>query len=578
MVDKEMALTFSIRNNPGVYALLLGSGVSTDAGVPTGWGVVVNLIGKLAEVEGEDIDSAPVEWYREQYNSDPDYDDLLEQIAPSREERQSLLEKYFEPTEEEREEGIKTPSDAHRSIAWLVDEGYVNVIVTTNFDRLLEHALSERGVNPVVVSSISDAEGAAPVAHQDAVILKVNGDYKETNIKNITEELEEYETEIEELLDQIFDEYGLIVSGWSSEYDVALREALLRCQSRRYSTFWAYHGSLEVAAEELVAHRDAIPIQIDDASSFFYELKENVQALKAAESGAPLTREVARERVKRYMAREERRIDLADLLNGETELVYPRLNDDSRYPLTFDDDDEYGEVIEERLEEYEAEVMTLLTASTTCAFWGPEVPNSGIKPLGKSLRRIGSLTSPRTFTEVLNQLRRYPASLLLYGMGVAAVESNNWSLLYHLLVETNIKFGRLDPISSVIAVHPSRAGGEISLGMRSSTNFTKRRIKNAALGPVAEFIPEDERYENQFHWFEAFADLVLYDRMEHESVYDPFVPDGLYPASTLEEMADAIEREDDEWAPIRTGFFDGSVSRADTILDEFLASSPGRIL
>jgi hypothetical protein len=40
MVDSEMALTFSIRNNPGVYALLLGSGVSSEAGVPTDWGVL----------------------------------------------------------------------------------------------------------------------------------------------------------------------------------------------------------------------------------------------------------------------------------------------------------------------------------------------------------------------------------------------------------------------------------------------------------------------------------------------------------------------------------------------------------
>jgi hypothetical protein len=39
-----MSLTFSVRNNPGQYALLLGSGTSTEAGMPTGWAVVSSLI------------------------------------------------------------------------------------------------------------------------------------------------------------------------------------------------------------------------------------------------------------------------------------------------------------------------------------------------------------------------------------------------------------------------------------------------------------------------------------------------------------------------------------------------------
>jgi hypothetical protein len=67
MVDNEMALTFSVRNNPGVYALLLGSGVSTDAGVPTGWGIVEDLIRKLADAQDKDPDPDPFEWYEEEY-------------------------------------------------------------------------------------------------------------------------------------------------------------------------------------------------------------------------------------------------------------------------------------------------------------------------------------------------------------------------------------------------------------------------------------------------------------------------------------------------------------------------------
>lgn len=119
MVDDEMTLTFSVRNSPGVYALLLGSGVSTEAEIPSGWGVLQDLARQLADVEGEDADPDPIEWYDERYGNPPEYDELLEELARSREERQALLEDYFEPTEDEREEGVKTPSEAHESIAWL---------------------------------------------------------------------------------------------------------------------------------------------------------------------------------------------------------------------------------------------------------------------------------------------------------------------------------------------------------------------------------------------------------------------------------------------------------------------------
>lgn len=46
-------LATSMHAQPGVYALLLGSGVSTGAGMPTGWGVVTDLVRKVAAQEDE---------------------------------------------------------------------------------------------------------------------------------------------------------------------------------------------------------------------------------------------------------------------------------------------------------------------------------------------------------------------------------------------------------------------------------------------------------------------------------------------------------------------------------------------
>jgi NAD-dependent SIR2 family protein deacetylase len=66
-----------------------------------------------------------------------------------------LLRGYFVPTEEERALGLKVPTKAHYVIAELVAKGYIKVILTTNFDSLLEQALEAQGVQPAVVSDAS---------------------------------------------------------------------------------------------------------------------------------------------------------------------------------------------------------------------------------------------------------------------------------------------------------------------------------------------------------------------------------------------------------------------------------------
>ncbi len=42
----------------------------------------------------------------------------------------------------------------------------------------------------------------------------------------------------DQLLHRFFDEYGLIVSGWSADWDHALVAALERRATRRYPLFW----------------------------------------------------------------------------------------------------------------------------------------------------------------------------------------------------------------------------------------------------------------------------------------------------------------------------------------------------
>jgi len=235
VIDPIHSLAFSVQANPSVYAVLLGSGVSRSARIPTGWEITLDLVRKLASVAEEVCEPDPVGWYRKKYDLEPDYSALLDALAKTPAERQQLLRAYLEATEAERADELKAPTAAHRAIADLASRGYIRVIITTNFDRLMETALTDVGVVPTVLSSPDQVRGALPLIHTRCCVFKVHGDYLDTRIRNTPNELQAYPPEFNALLDQVFDEFGLIVCGWSADWDTALRDAINRSVSRRFS-------------------------------------------------------------------------------------------------------------------------------------------------------------------------------------------------------------------------------------------------------------------------------------------------------------------------------------------------------
>lgn len=567
MVDERMGLTFSVRNSPGVYALLVGSGISREADVPTGWDIIKDLAQKIAVTEEGESVPDPIEWYEDEYGEEPRYDDLIEQLAQSKDDRQSLLEPYFEPTDEEREREVKTPSEAHRNIAWLMKNEYINVVVTTNFDQLLEQALREQGVTPTVVSSSADAEGVAPLAHQDAVILKIHGDYKATNLKNTSDELDSYEPAVEELVRQVFDEYGLIVCGWSGEWDTALRELILASKTRRYSMYWASYSGLSKTSEELVSHRDGNTVSIDGADEFFFDLKERVQALENAAPGAPLTTEVARERTKRYLTREEYQIDLADLIYEETERLRRELIDQDRFNLSAD---YYDEAIEARMDEYEAEVETLSTVFGLCAYWQPEISNSVNGDIRKSIDRLAGAEALENtqWKDEWVDIASYPIATLVYSIGISAVESGNWNIIRQILTEVEVPLIRGGSRVLPLAAHPTWILTRTDRGGRK----IKRRIKQTLRKPLQNLLPSNSNYDKAFSEFDLVMDLSMIDEILKMS-REPPAPQ---PADRLYHDSDSIDQilsEGEDWGPLQVGLFNGSTQRVDEI-SKYLQNDP----
>src|SRR5436853_6330035 len=107
MTDPLLSLAFALHSNKGVFALLLGSGRSRAAQIPTGWEVVLDLIRKVAALDGSNAEPDPAAWYRAKFHHEPHYSEVLQSIAHTPIERQQLLKTYFEPTIEEAKNGIK---------------------------------------------------------------------------------------------------------------------------------------------------------------------------------------------------------------------------------------------------------------------------------------------------------------------------------------------------------------------------------------------------------------------------------------------------------------------------------------
>ena len=93
----------------------------------------------------------------------------------------------------------------------------------------MENALGERGIAPTIVSTVDGLAGAEPITHSACYILKLHGDYKDARILNTESELNSYPEPYDRQLDRILDEHGLIVCGWSGEWDRALQSFSLSC-------------------------------------------------------------------------------------------------------------------------------------------------------------------------------------------------------------------------------------------------------------------------------------------------------------------------------------------------------------
>lgn len=577
-LDDNIKIAFSLNSSPGVYALLVGSGISKTAEIPTGWEVVVDLINKVALIEGESSLPYPEKWYIEKYGESPDYAKLLDILTKTPAERTNLLHKYFEPNDDDLENGLKVPTQAHKSIAKLVKYGYIRMILTTNFDRLLEKAIEGEGITPVVISTDHSIEGTIPYVHNQCTIIKLHGDYMDTRMKNTPEELSNYSEILNKYLDRIFDDFGLVISGWSAEWDVALRNALYRRKNRRFSAYWTARGQVGDEAARLITHLKADKVSIKGADEFFSKLSDNVEALMDFGKFHPLSTDLAIARVKKYLSEDKYAIKLHDLVTEELEKVCLELSSDRfetnlQIKLT-------PELYLKRVHEYEELMRTLIKISTTIV----NFDNGKYSNLIKTIIERILQTQKFTGSSVLIHLQRYPVLLLLNSIGVISVEANKYDILSTVLLKT-----RYNGYLSHYSEKKSTLIEELYITNKILNSYEKTEISQPdnhiveiVKSYVNEHLPDIIKYEETFDIFEYLVYLMCIDILYKDPLTENIRAGGyrfakkyyspIYSDQKPEFIYDFIRQglnEGKEWSLLKAGFFGGSPERLEACFNAF---------
>jgi hypothetical protein len=238
------------------------------------------------------------------------------------------------------------------------------------------------------------------------------------------------------------DEYGLIISGWSATWDIALQNAIMRAANRRFTTVWTYVSTLSTEAEELIQFRQARTIKVTSSDSFFTDLNERLEALETFDSPHPLSVDLAVQMAKKYIAEDRYRVQLYDLVMSEAEQAISSFKVIPTSPRIT------SELYLQRIKHYETTMERLLCVLINVAYWGE--PRS-FTCLKGTIERLMGLKGNFSGFDYLINLQLYPATLAFYAVGLGFVTAGNYRGFTALLKEFQTGAGemnhKIEPVS-----------------------------------------------------------------------------------------------------------------------------------
>jgi hypothetical protein len=559
-IDPLHILSFNMHAQPGTYALLLGSGVSRAAGIPTGYEVTLDLIRKLAAAEGKDCGDDPASWFKNTHGLEASYTNVVARLAPTTTLQQQLLKAYFEANDDERAQGLKVPTAAHRAVARLVRMGYVRVIVTTNFDRLMENALRSEGVEPTIIQHAEDIDGAPGLSHSACTVIKLHGDYLDTRIRNSPTALDQYDPRVDALLDRVFGDFGLVVCGWSAEYDTALSRSIRRTSARRYPMVWASIYPPGQAATDLITSRSALTITIGGADAFFSALSEMLRALNDFSRPHPLSKTATEVLLKRFLSSNEHRIQLRDLMIDETERC---LNSLTEVWKALESGAPSQGVVAIHLQRIQGACETLCSLFATASYYSGPDNLPAFRDALKLLAGHEWSTGGYVFWE---SLQKYPLLLVLYSIGVAASASGNYTMLSDVAsvpaYRSRIQRG-VEPLAAILDAHEVMDidnGKSMLAGKKNRKTPFNDYLLEVITNVLSPIIRDKNILEDAFGLFEYLWALIRIHYRAERGEEVRWVAVGRFIWAGRQAYSNELERNMDKKSPmLSAGLFGGDV-------------------
>ncbi len=237
----------------GGAALLLGAGVSVSAGIPSAAGVIADIRKQFPTA----FDGC---------TNKKSYPAVM--ACLSTEERRELIKGYV---------GKANINWAYIAIAEMIKAGYVEYVLTTNFDPLLSRACALIGQFPAIYDLAVSSE--YPTAAIDGPgIFHLHGQHSGFALMNTDNEVKKNAKRMREVFKKVDTSRPWIVCGYSGECDPVV-DQLVHLKKFHGNLFWAGYGDSEPNSElqnKLFRDSQHRWIKGHDADGFFVNLAQKL--------------------------------------------------------------------------------------------------------------------------------------------------------------------------------------------------------------------------------------------------------------------------------------------------------------
>lgn len=260
------------------FTIFLGAGVSKSAGIPLASEIVESLSTELYSNNKSPTDKNTQRiniWLKKQPFYDPEnpYASVLDVSFPNRIERAAYFERLISG---------KSPSEAHLALATLMKRNIVSVVLTTNFDRLMEYAVVRVCRQMPIISLFDKLPNYIDMRSKRPKIFKLHGDYLYGNIRNLGYELYLVKQSMSKKIEITAKEGPLIVVGYGGGDDsiMDIFDELATDQSTfPGGIYWLNLRGHSLSKRvirllEATRNKGSGVIEIDDSDTFFVQLVE----------------------------------------------------------------------------------------------------------------------------------------------------------------------------------------------------------------------------------------------------------------------------------------------------------------